>query len=240
MWDAQAAALRGEFRVLRLDRRGFGASSGTPSVDQDPADLWALCRARGLDRIALVGMSQGARAVLQFAVDYAASTSCIVLDGPPHFGAPVAAGGAHEVPYAHYCALAKTRGLAAFREEWQRHALIRLRTADPQAHALLARMLARYPGRDLTDTTPRPPASSPGKRLEAVTCPVLVVNGALEHESRKDSARQLARRLPRAEYLEIPDGGHLCAIDSPPEYNAALRRFLQQHAVASIAHRGFN
>src|SRR5471030_2146970 len=66
MWNALSAALRADFRVVRFDRRGFGLSSGEPGVELDIADLAALCRHLGLERVALVGMSQGARAVLGF------------------------------------------------------------------------------------------------------------------------------------------------------------------------------
>src|SRR3974390_2285380 len=67
MWDLQTDALSNAFRIIRLDRRGFGLSSGDPAADLDVADLDALCRDLGLERMALIGMSQGARAVLGFA-----------------------------------------------------------------------------------------------------------------------------------------------------------------------------
>lgn len=149
-WEPQAAALAGEFRVVRLDRRGFGLSSGTPSIAGDSADLSALCGHLGIDSAAVVGMSQGTRAVLQFAASYPRMISCVVLDGPPHFG-PQDAANSGDIPYLHYRDLAQTQGLAAFRREWGEHALARLRTADPAAHLLLARMIERYPGRDLIE-----------------------------------------------------------------------------------------
>src|SRR5215469_7886992 len=68
MWDPQVAALRDRFRLIRLDRRGQGLSGGVPaSSERDSEDLSALCRHLGLTRVALLGMSQGARAVLGFA-----------------------------------------------------------------------------------------------------------------------------------------------------------------------------
>src|SRR5713226_5942951 len=44
MWETQAAALAAAYRVVRLDRRGFGLSSGDPSLVDDVTDLHALCR----------------------------------------------------------------------------------------------------------------------------------------------------------------------------------------------------
>jgi 3-oxoadipate enol-lactonase len=231
-WDSQAAALAGEFRVVRLDRRGFGLSSGLPSIAGDCADLSALCEHLGLGSVALVGMSQGARAVLQFAESHPRMTSCIVLDGPPF----PAAGGSRDIPYEYYRELARNQGLSAFRREWSGHALARLRTADPQAHALLARMIARYPGRDLTHTAGDAAAMPPAKGFESVDRPALVMNGEFDLDSRKQSARQLALQLPQAECVELPDAGHLCNLDNPRAYNDILTRFLERHAFPSTGH----
>jgi pimeloyl-ACP methyl ester carboxylesterase len=69
MWEPQVAALRDTFRLIRFDRRGFGLSSGHPSVLQDIADLGVLCDRLAIERIALVGMSQGARAAMGLVPD---------------------------------------------------------------------------------------------------------------------------------------------------------------------------
>src|SRR5205823_5938890 len=61
MWDPQVARLRQEFRLVRVDRRGHGFSSGTPSTARDATDVTALCHHLGLTRVAAIGMSQGAR-----------------------------------------------------------------------------------------------------------------------------------------------------------------------------------
>jgi 3-oxoadipate enol-lactonase len=231
-WESQAAALATEFRVVRLDRRGFGLSSGLPSIAGDGADLLALCNHLGLDSAALVGMSQGARVVLQFAKSHPRKTSCLILDGPPHLGA----GGSHDIPYKHYRELAQTQGLSAFRREWSEHALARLRTSAPETHALLARMIASYPGRDLTDTAGHADAMPLDQGFESVDRPTLVINGEFDLDSRKRFAAQLASQLPRAECVEIPDAGHLCNLDNPRAYNDAVKRFLERHAFPSTDH----
>jgi pimeloyl-ACP methyl ester carboxylesterase len=235
MWDAQAAALSEDFRMIRLDRRGFGGSTGRPSIAKDGADLRALCEHLQIAPVALVGMSQGARAVMQFATAFPAATSCVVLDGAPQIGARPGTSGSIEIPYEHYRQLARTRGMAAFREEWSRHALTRLRTGDRQAETLLARMLARYPGTDLTDPGPPEevaPAADPD--IESMMKPVLVINGELDLDSRRSAGRELAARLPHAEYVELPGAGHLCNLDNPRAYNQVLRRFLDSHSLTSI------
>lgn len=235
-WEPQAVELAGEFRVVRLDRRGFGLSSGRPSITGDGADLAALCEHLRLESVALVGMSQGTRAVLQFAASYPGLTSCVILDGPPHLGAPDATDSSPDLPYEYYCELARTRGLPAFRREWSEHALARLRTSDPETQARLARMIARYPGWDLIDTAAKANANAarPDRGFASVDRPVLVMNGEFDLESRRRSAKHIAAQLPRAERVEIPQAGHLCNLDNPRAYNEALRRFLQRHTIPSI------
>ena len=235
MWGEQAAALASEFRVVRLDRRGFGLSSGLPSPAGDQADLLALCEHLGLDSVALVGMSQGAGVVLEFARSYPQMISCIVLDGPPQLAAPDATFGSPDIPYMHYRELAQTQGIEAFRREWSGHALARLRTPNPDARALLAHMIARYRGGDLIDRE-APAAGRKFAGFGSVHNPVLVINGEFDLESRKRFARQLSGLLRRIEYAEISDAGHLCNLDNPRAYNETLRRFLERHTIPSITH----
>ena len=157
--------------------------------------------------------------------------SCIILDGPPQLGSQTAASRSPDIPYSHYCELAQGQGLAAFRNEWSKHPLAQLRTQDPEAHALLARMLARYPGRDLTAGGERGDAASPPERFESVNRPILVINGEFDLESRRRFARQLNARFRRVESAVIPDAGHLCSLDNPDAYNNVLRQFLARHSI---------
>ena len=234
MWGDQAATLAAQFRVVRLDRRGFGLSSGLPSAAGDHAVVLALCEHLGLDSVALVGMSQGAGVVLEFARCYPRMISCIVLDGPPQLAAQGTLG-SPDIPYTYYRELAQTQGVEAFRREWSGHALARLRTLNPETRALLAHMIERYRGGDLIEReTPAGGPQSAG--FESVDRPVLVINGEFDLESRKRFARQLSQLLRRIEYAEIPDAGHLCNLDNPRAYNETLRRFLERHAIPSITH----
>jgi len=225
MWDLQVPALRDQFRMIRLDRRGFGLSAGRPCLDQDVQDLAALCSFLGLERLALVGMSQGARAAMAFAQATPAAVDCLVLDGPPNLESTRS-----EVPLAHFRDLVRAQGLEAFRREWRCHPLPQLRSTNPQARASLEAMIARYPGRDLLEP-PAPLAARPTPApLEAVRTPTLIVYGDHESRSRVAAANALAARLPNAERAVIADSGHMPSLDNPQGYNAAVRAFLTRHA----------
>ena len=230
MWGAQVASLDNGFRTISVDRRGFGLSSGKPSTDRDSDDLQSLCRHLALGRVALVGMSQGVRAVMRFALAVPHRVSCLVLDGPPDlFGADAADSAALE----QYRALVRTDGIAAFRRAWIDHPLVRLRTHDPAAQQTLRAMIDQYPGRDLAAATIDTAMDRHPLQVASLQVPTLVITGEHDVAERIEAADSLARLLPHAERATVPDAGHLPNLDNPTAYNAILRAFLGHHAPAS-------
>ena len=232
MWERQVSALRDTFRLIRLDRRGHGLSAGAPAAERDGADLQGLCSHLGLSRVALIGMSQGVRGVLAYACAAPAQVSAIILDGPP----ALAAESDPEVPLARYAALVRTHGMAAFRREWAQHPLMELRTRDTEMQALLAAMIARYPGNDLRSRAPPDEPAAAQVRLETLSAPALVLSGEHDLTSRRQAARQLAALLPDAELAVVPAAGHLPNLDSPDVYSKLCRAFLVRHCSRRDSH----
>lgn len=231
MWDPQVRALRGTFRMIRLDRRGHGLSAGIATPQRDGADLAALCEHLELTRVALIGMSQGVRGVLEFAAAAARRVRALILDGPP----PLDAASESEVPLQRYAALARTQGIDAFRSEWSRHALMQLCTQDADARARLAAMIARYPGNDLIHPTSPAEHAAAQVRLESLRIPALVLSGEHDLPGRRQAAQQLAARLPDAELAVIPAAGHLPNLDSPDTYSKICRGFLTRHCAGNTS-----
>ena len=236
MWEFQADALTPDYRVVRLDRRGFGLSSGLPSLAQDVLDVAALCRHLKINRIALVGMSQGARVALDLANAALVAVSCMVLDGPPQLALAGASGTSTDLPYEHYRSVARRDGMSAFRREWLLHPLASLRTHDRRAQQILSRMIERYPGHDLLglETDNRRIAIAPERHSRLP--PLLLISGEHDLDSRRCFAKRVASELSQPEHVDIAGAGHLCNLDNPRAYNAALKRFLAMHAVEQ-AHR---
>jgi 3-oxoadipate enol-lactonase len=231
MWEFQAAQLCARYRVVRLDRRGFGLSSGVPSLLQDVRDVEALCRHLEIEPLSVVGMSQGARVALALAGSARLAISCMVLDGTPELDLASLASNSSDLPRTHYRNLAQRDGMAAFRREWRLHPLARLQTHDRRAHEILARILERYPGHDLLNPET---ADEPHERSAVDVArlpPLLLVSGEHDLRGRRNFAKQLAAVVSQAEGVEIPHAGHLCNLDNPQAYNAALSSFLEKHAV---------
>jgi 3-oxoadipate enol-lactonase len=231
MWNAQVADLRDAFRLIRLDRRGHGLSSGIPSPERDAADLEALCTHLGLIRVALLGMSQGVRSALAFTRAWPERVSALVLDGPPALDSAALP----EAPIDRYVMLLRMHGIEAFRREWSRHPLMQLRTADPAPRALLAAMLERYAGNDLQHLAAAEHSSPALTSLERIATPALVINGEFDLPARRQAAQALLAQLPRAELAEVRDAGHLPNLDSPHAYSSLCRAFLSRHIAPHVS-----
>jgi 3-oxoadipate enol-lactonase len=224
MWSPQFETLATRFRIIAFDRRGFGRSTGMPSISGDLRDVTHVLGTLKVERVSIVGMSQGARAALRWALAHPAAVSCLVLDGPPLEHAaenpPF-----EEPPMAAYRRLARSAGIDAVRQAWARHPLMQLRSSDSPAHALLREMITRYPGRDLSDApadTPLLPEQPPAQ------CPrTLVINGEYDSPQRLAFGTAMARWLPGARHALIADSVHLPNLDNPAAYNAVIEGFLR-------------
>jgi 3-oxoadipate enol-lactonase len=225
MWDPQVARLRHAFRLVRLDRRGHGFSSGTPSPQRDVTDVAALCSHLGLSRVALLGMSQGARVALAFTGAAFVRVDAVILDGPPSFEL---APSDEDVPLGHLRALVRTQGLEAFRREWLRHPLTQLHTTDPRVRAQLTAMIARFAGSELGGSSPEQEASPAPALPASLNAATLVLSGALDLPGRVQSADRLSVRL-HAERAVIAGAGHLPNLVRPDEYSEICGAFLGRH-----------
>ena len=231
MWDPQAAEFSRTMRVIRYDRRGHGLSGGTPGHAQDPRDLEALLDHLQLPRATVVGMSQGARTALTFAIDRPERVAGLVLDGPPDFR-----GGKdrdEQLPVARFRELARSAGLDAFRAAWRDDPLMQLHSGDRAATELVARALSRYQGLDLLDPALSAAATVDERAIAGLAMPVMIIVGERDTESRKTAAGWLRSLLPRSEWASIEHAGHLPNLDQPRAYGEALRQFLGRRARAA-------
>ncbi|TMH14044.1 MAG: alpha/beta fold hydrolase, partial [Betaproteobacteria bacterium] len=82
MWDEQAAVLRRNFKVLRFDTRGHGASDapeGEYTLDMMAYDVHGLLQALSVERCHWVGLSLGGMIGQTFALKFPAMFASMVL-----------------------------------------------------------------------------------------------------------------------------------------------------------------
>ncbi len=249
LWDALVPDLADRYRVLALDNRGHGGSDSDPEYRYHNAaiarDVEAVIDQLQLEKVVLVGHSQGGHACLRFAGRHPERMSRLVLaDAGPDI--PAAGGGAPP---------ASLRLLAASFETVAVYEAI-LAEIYPQLAAKHRALLAEHSLRPTQDGhfVPRLDRrflrreSKPSAEtrvefdrqawvekenariwhyLERITCPTLVVHG--EHSPLL--AAQTVRRmvddvLADARAVAIPAAGHALMLDNPAAFRAALLEFL--------------
>lgn len=229
MWEPQVAALRSRYRVVRIDLRGYGRSPWLPAPYSDHGDILAVLRSLGIERSHLVGLSMGGNVALEFAIAHpAATTSLVVVTG----GVP-----GHELSSSFEEGFAAIVGAARKGDHERAVQLVMdfesMRPANriPRVRTALLDMLHAYTWQNLIDDFGGvyeeldPPT---WERLEEIACPALVICGELEIEDFRDEAAALARRIPRAQLVEVRGAGHMVSMEKPAAFNEALLTFLGQ------------
>lgn len=232
VWRPQADTLRDHYKVIMLDRRGFGRSTGPADVGDAVQDVDAVLDACGVESAVLIGMSRGGRIALRYAHDRPRRVRGLVLVGTAVDGFNPPPDPAEDIPIAHYAALARAGDLERLRAEWRAHPLMALRGVDDDIVRLVDAVLADYQGQDLIPASgPAAPAPNVAANLHRIGVPALVLVGEYETAARKTIARHLAEGLPNVESTVIAKGGHLLNLEQPEAFNAAVEDFLHRHGL---------
>lgn len=231
MWAPQREALGPSYRVICPDQRGFG---GTPlPIDDDPPsldavvdDLAAMLDARKVDHpVVLGGLSMGGYVAMAFWRRFPERVAALVLaDTKASADTPAAAADrqrmATEVVESGSWRelvdelLPKLVGTTTRERRPLVYGRVKamVESAPPYAVAWAQRAMAARP--DSLDD------------LRKVEVPTLVIVGDEDEMSPATDAQALADAVPGARLVTIPAAGHLSAVESPEEFNAALLDFL--------------
>jgi 3-oxoadipate enol-lactonase len=67
------------------------------------------------------------------------------------------------------------------------------------------------------------------KELADIKVPTLLIAGSDDETAPPAMMAKMSQKIPGAEYVLLPDCGHLGPLDRPEEFNAALLAFLRRH-----------
>ncbi len=227
LWEPQLAALRGDFRVLAPDLRGFGESLVTPHLvrmRQYAADVEGLLDDLGIMRAAVVGLSMGGLVTMELAVcqperywaigliattaepvtPQERLTRCRRADAVERDGMGVLVDYMHTGLYGPACPPAVRARIDAM-----------MSAASPAGAAAALRGRAERP-----DYRPA---------LAELDIPALVCAGSADPWSDHTVTAEIAACLKHPELLVIDGVGHLPNLEAESEFNTALRAFLQTH-----------
>jgi len=233
-----ASAFEGEFDVIAPDLPGHGRSADRAAgrgygFDACVDDLVATLAANGHDAAHWLGYSMGARLALACAVRHPSRVASLVLLAGRAGIADPSERDARRVADEALAARIEAQGVEAFVHEWLAQPLFStMQRLGPQfmARERAARLANDALGLAASLRVLGPAAQPPlFDALPRVTVPVLLVAGALDARF-VAAARELARKLPRAEVCVIPDAGHAAHLEQPEAFLRVVREFLRRAA----------
>jgi len=233
-WDAFAAAMAADYRVLALDQRGHGETAWAAPDAYDTmemvADLEAFVAGMGLRRFALLGLSMGG--IVSFA--YAGRRPpqlerLVIVDIAPE----IESGGLHtirsnvarsDVFDSREQAFARARETNSVPPEAHHRYRVDaslMRTAD-------GRWTYRY-DRALRDpNNPRGgiPAAEGWNLVANIAVPTLLIRGERSDILSPAVAQRMVAAVADCRFAEIPGSGHPVPLDKPDEFLEVVRTFL--------------
>ena len=222
MWDGQLAALAPRHRVIVWDMRGHGETDDP----EDPAaysealtveDMAALLRHCGIDRAVIGGPSLGGYMSLAFHLTHPEMVRALMLfDTGPGFRNADARRAWNERAQQRADDL-EARGFTALGQSDEVRAS-RHRSARGLAGAARG-MLAQADDRIIVG-------------LDKISVPTLVLVGA-DDTHFLAAADYMARKIPGAVRVTIPNAGHASNLHQPALFNRAVMAFLEKLPAAA-------
>jgi 3-oxoadipate enol-lactonase len=223
MWSRQLATLQKRHRVIAVDYRGMGKSGVPPeatTMQLVAEDLRAVLAHLRVERAAVAGLSMGGYVAFELYRQAPALFRGLVLCDTKE----TADGDEGKAVREKFARTALERGLGWVAEEMMPKLLrpghdpalakeVRHLIADgtPAGVAAAQRGMAKRP-----DSTPT---------LAKITCPTLVVVGALDTLTPPAESKRMAKAIAGAKLVTIPDAGHLSNLDNPAAFDAAVGPF---------------
>jgi 3-oxoadipate enol-lactonase len=224
MWAPQVAALRGAFRVIAPDLRGFGGSPVTPgtvTMGELADDVTRLLDRIGVGPAAIVGLSMGGLVVMELAAAHPDRWWAVGLVATT----AQAVTGAEQADRRARADLAERDGMAPIARGMNE----RLYGPDPDP-GLVADITAMM----LATSPPGAAAAFRGRALRPDYRPALgeldvdafVCVGDRDTWSDAAVTQELVASLRRPRLLVLPGVGHLPNLERPERFNAELASFL--------------
>lgn len=229
MWDPQMQLLTKNYKVLRFDTRGHGASSapgGTYTLEQMADDVHGLFAELGIRRTHWVGLSMGGMIGETYALKYPGVFQSMVLADTTSRRPPNA-----EQMWGDRVRMAREKGMDALVEgtlaRWFTEPYIK---AQPEVMKRIGGNIRDTPVAGFAGSCEAIAKIDVLDRLKEIDCPALVIVGEHDHGTPPEMARQIQANLRGSELLIIPSAAHLSNVEQPEIFNKALAGFLGKHS----------
>lgn len=230
MWDEQVTAFSAHFRTLRYDVRGWGETPDPAGDYTEHGDLAGLLDHLNIARAAVLGISNGGRIAMDFALAYPERISKLVVVAPGLGGFSYPEDKAMEaLEEKHGQALKRGDiGLAAEYEArmWVDGPRRSPAQADPQVRQRALQMIRhtlQLPQGEGVGSIVQPPAAG---RLAEIKVPTLVLIGDQDAQSLFAVVDSLTAEIPDVRKAVMQDVAHLPNLEKPEQFNQIVLDFL--------------
>lgn len=228
-WAVQLAHFSQTHRSIAPDMRGIGQSDAPPApytVRQLAQDAVAVLDAAGVDRAHVVGLSLGGAVAQELALSQPDRVRSLALLATFATQAPRSRALLEAWRALYPVAIADER----LRKAWELQAYSWLFTDRFWRSEANVRAALRF----ASSQPPQPTNGYLGQvdaalshdgrdRLPGIRSPTLVIHGELDQLSPKENGEELARLIPGAELLVLPQVGHAVNLEGQRAVNGALR-----------------
>lgn len=219
--------LERRFRIIRIDNRGTGWSRSAPApftIADLADDAYRVLRTLRIDKATVLGLSMGGMIAQELALRHPTIVERLVLvaSGPP---APQQLSADPAITAHMFRRRKRGQPLPDYlRNMWVVACAPGFRQRQPDLMDELVHQLVERP-------TPRSGAMAQARaaaawhgagRLARITAPTVVMHGAQDALRPVGNGMRLARLIPGAEYVELPDAGHLLPLEAGDALAEAL------------------
>jgi pimeloyl-ACP methyl ester carboxylesterase len=225
-WRRQLDGLSDEFTVVAWDAPGAGRSTDPP--ERFGLDGYADCLAGflaklGLDTACVAGLSFGGIVALALQRRHSAMSSALILASAYAGWAGSLSPEVAEQRLGQALALAASAPAAfvdallptMFSKTMPRETVDDFRVSMEAFHPRGFRAMARASAEDVRDV------------LAHIDVPTLLVYGDRDVRAPLPVAEALHAAISGSKLVVLPDAGHVCNVEAPDEFNAAVRDFLR-------------
>jgi 3-oxoadipate enol-lactonase len=225
IWDAQAAALRGKYRVLRYDTRGHGltdapeAGNAGYSMELLAEDAAALIKALGLKRVHLCGLSIGGMLGQKLAARSPELLASLILcDTAPYMNP--------DVWDERIAAIRKSGMEVVAGGTMQRWFTPRFHEQQPDALKGIRNMLVRTPVEGYVGCAYAIRNMDLRADDTRIVCPTLIIVGEDDPATPVSAAREMNATIKGSKLVIIPQAAHIVPIEQPAALSRAIGDFL--------------
>ena len=233
LWYAWVPLLARQYRVVRLDARGFGRSSVPPegydwSLSNFAGDLLGLLDHLELDRVHLIGETVGGTISLQFAHEHPERLKSLTVCTSPYKFSGVAM-------YQDYYRLVQESGVPA----WARETGSRRVDpgADPAHHEWYIQQMSQTSKRVVLETLAYLSTQDLTDILPNIATPTMILVGENSVGNTPERTQMMAELMPNARVVVIPGAGGYVQHSAPEKCVAAWQEFIVSLSASPKADR---